>query len=182
MIAFERIVLLALHELPDVEAVEVEDHVVRCTECAATLERLLDVGERVATLTRTGQVYLLAGTGLIRVLERERMITRNYRMPPGGQVFCTVDASDIYTAMHLGLDTRGVRRLDLVYEAASGGWRIEDFPFDPAEPEIVFALPGSYLRTLPSERKTIKAVAVDQGSERVIAEYVLNHTAFSPPK
>jgi hypothetical protein len=97
-------------------------------------------------------------------------------MPSGGEVNCTVAARDVYTRMRLALDTRGLRRIDLLYESPSASYRIVDVPFEAGE--VVFVQPATYLRTLPSERKTVRLVAVEDGSERVLGVYTLNHTAF----
>ena len=180
MIAFERLVMLARGELPEDETLAVEDHVLGCDGCAALLERLLDLGDAIAQVTRTGGAFLLAGPALVNRLEQQRMVTRTYRIAPGGQVSCTVGAQDVYTAMHLALDTHGVERLDLVYESPSASYRVEDLPFDPAGGELVFVQPAEYLRTLSTERKTLRLVAVDDEGERVVGEYVLNHTAYVP--
>jgi hypothetical protein len=178
VIAFERLAMLALGELPVEEAVVVEEHVLGCTGCAAVLERLLELGERIGEVTRHGEAFLLAGRPLVDQLQAEGMITRRYEMGPGGEVSCTVDARDIYTCMCLKLDARALRRIDLIYEAPSARYRVEDLPFGPDE--VVFVQPATYIRTLPTERKTIRLMAVDDEGERAVATYVLNHTAFRP--
>lgn len=182
MIAFERLAMLALGELQGAEALAVEDHVLGCDACATVLERLLDLGEHVAAAIRDGGALMLAGRGLVERLARDRMVTRTYRIARGGQVACTVDAEDVYTAVHLALDTHGLRQIDLVYESPSAGFRIADVPFDPAGDEVVFVQPGEYLRTLSTERKTLRLVAVEDTGDRVLGEYVLNHAAFVPPE
>jgi hypothetical protein len=182
VIAFEKLAMLALGELPEAEAEEVEDHVFACTGCALILERLLDLGARIAEVTREGGAFMLASRALVDELARAGMVTRRYRMGSGGQVACTVDAKDIYTAMHLSLDVdaRDLDRIDLLYESPSASYRIGDVPIDRAAGEVVFVQPAEYLRTLPSERKTVRLVSVKAAGERVVAEYTLNHTAFRP--
>jgi hypothetical protein len=182
VIPFERLAMLALGEQAEAEAAEVEDHVLGCSGCAAILESLLDLGDHLAAITREGGTPVLAGRALVERLERDRMVTRTYRMAAGGQVACTVGAEDIYTAVYLALDTRGLGRVDIFYDAPSSKYRIADVPFDPASGEIVFVQPAEYLRTLPTERKTLRVLAVEDGEERLLAEYVLNHTAYSPPR
>jgi hypothetical protein len=178
VIAFERLAMLARHELPQAEAEEVEDHVLGCATCAATLERLLDLGDGIAQLTRAGQGFFLSGRSLVETLEREGKVTRRYAIEPGGEVHCTVDARDVYTRLRLGLDTGGLRRVDLLYESPSVNYRIEDLPFH--EGEVVFVQAAEYIRTLPTERKTVRLVAVEDGNDRELAVYTLNHTAFKP--
>jgi hypothetical protein len=181
MIAFEKLAMLALGELPESEATEVEDHVLSCSDCAGVLERLLDLGARVTEVTREGSTFMLAGQALVGELERVGLVTRTYRMGPGGEVACTVDAKDIYTALHLSLDTRGeVGRVDMVYESPTGKYRVDDVPVDRDAGEVVFVQPAEYIRTLPSERKTILLIGVGSDGERILGEYVLDHTAFRP--
>jgi hypothetical protein len=178
MIAFERLSMLALGELPDDEAVAVEEHVLGCAGCAAVLERLLDLGEGIAEVTRLGGAFLLVGRGVVDRLEAEGMITRRYAIVSGGAVACTVDARDLYVSMRLELETRGLSRLDLLYESPIARHRFEDVPFDPGE--VVFSMPATFLRTLPTQREELRLVAVEGDGERTAAAYELHHTAFRP--
>ncbi len=179
MIAFERLAMLALGELSEEQRPEVEEHVLGCDHCASVLEALLDLGEALPRVVRAGDGRMLPGRALVDLLDREHLVTRTYRIDAGGQVACTVDAKDVYTAVHLGgVDTRGVKRIDWLYESPSAQYRVEDIPFQPGDREIVFVQPATYLRTLATERKTIRLVAMDDAGERVLCEYTLNHTAF----
>ena len=180
MIAFERLAQLALAELPEEEARAVEDHVLGCDGCAAVLERLLDLGDGVREATAAGSAFLLAGRGLVERLERGGMVTRRYEIPAGGSVACTVDAHDIYSSLRLHLDARGVRRLDMFHDSPKGRERYVDLPFDPASGDFVFVQPGDYLRTLPTGRATLRLVSVEETGDRLLAEYVLNHTGYTP--
>jgi hypothetical protein len=181
MIAFGKLAMLALGELPESEAAVVEDHILACGSCAAILDRLLDLGARVAEVTQEGSAFMLAGHALVGELERVGLVTRTYQLRPGGEVACTVDANDIYSALRLFLDTSGeVGRVDLLYESPTASHRFDDVPMDRAAGEVVFVQPADYLRTLPSGRRTIRLVVVDGDGERTLGEYVLNHTAYSP--
>ena len=177
MIAFERLAMLALGELREEEAAQVEEHVLGCDGCAALVERLVDLGESVSAQARAGGAGMLASRELVALLDRDGLVTRRYDIVAGGQVACTVNARDTYTAVTLAMDPRGARRIDLLHDSPSASHRIEDVPFDASG--IAFAQPAEYLRTLPTERKTIRLVAVDGAEERLLGEYVLNHTGYS---
>jgi hypothetical protein len=176
MIAFERLASLALGELDDDAAAEVEEHVLGCSRCAAVLESLLELGDRLAEVARSG-TRMLAGRALVDRLAAAGLVTRTYSIAAGGQVACTVDDRDLYSAMRLSADTRGERRVDVVFLSPERDIRYEDVPFEPDG--VVFVHPAHYLRTIPSGRKMLRLVAVDDQGDRVLAEYVLNHTAPS---
>jgi hypothetical protein len=179
VIAFERLAMLALGELPEAERTEVEEHVLGCDHCASVLEALLDLGDVLPRVVRSGGGRMLPGRALVERLDSEHLVTRRYRVDAGAEVACTVDARDVYTAIHLGgVDTRDVKRIDWLYDSPSSSYRVEDIPFQPGDREIVFVQPATYVRTLPSERKTIRLVAVDDTGDRLLGEYTLNHTAF----
>ena len=181
MIPFERLAMLALGELPEGERGEVEEHVLGCDACASVLEALLDLGEALPEVVHAGGGPMLPGRALVERLDAEHLVTRTYVIDPGGAVACTVDGRDVYTAVRLrGLDTRNVTRIDWLYESPSARHRVEDVPFRPGDDEVVFVQPATFLRTLPSERKTIRLFAVDDAGEREMATYTLNHTAYRP--
>jgi hypothetical protein len=177
VIALERLAMLALGDLPDHEAAEVEEHVLGCGECAARLERLADLGDAVRELVHAGRVLLPATAKLVSHLAREGLVTRTYRVAPGGAVACTVAAEDVYVALYLSVDTTDVDRIDFVYESPIARFRMDDVPFDREGGMVTVAQTAEYLRTLPTGSGTVRLVAVDSRGERALGEYVLNHTA-----
>jgi hypothetical protein len=176
VIPFERLAMLVAGELPVDEAAAVEDHVLACDACAGLVERLAALGDGIRELTAKGASAFLAGSAVVGSLERAGLVTRRYR-PVNGQIACTVDAADIYTALFLEVDTRGVKRMDMLQWTADTSVRYEDVPFD--EGELQFTVPAVYVRTLPSEERHIQLIAVGSEGERVLAEFVLHHTAFA---
>jgi hypothetical protein len=142
------------------------------------LERLLELGEDVRSLARLGAAPLLASRALVGRLENAGLVTRSYRVDPGGEVACTVDHRDVYSALLLSADTQGSRRVDFVYESTWRNFRVEDIPFDPDG--VAFVETAERLRAAPSGSRRLRLVAVDEKGERILGEYVLVHTAYSP--
>jgi hypothetical protein len=103
-------------------------------------------------------------------------------MGPGDEIACTVEANDVYSVLRLRVDTLGARRIDLVFEASGASHRYPDVPVDADPGELVYVQPGEYLRTIPSGRKTLRLIAVEDAGERVLGEYRLDHTAFVPQR
>jgi hypothetical protein len=180
MIEHSRLVALALGELAQQDAASVEDHVLACSACAATLERLLLARDVMPDLIRAGQVRIVLTARLLEQLEREGLVTRTYRLDPGEKVACSVRASDIYTVVHLrGADLSTVARLDAAFEIPGNAHRLADIPFDRERGLVLVAQRADYIRTLPGGLRTIRLIAVENGTEREIATYLLDHTAFA---
>ena len=179
MMAPEKLLALALDELDAAEADEVERHVLVCGACAARLERWLSLGDGVRQLVRAGRVRFSLSREMAEQLEQSGLITRVYRVSPGGSVSCTVDANDIYVAAYLSADLAGVTRVDLIKDSAGRSVRTEDLPFDVERGHVTWVVRGDYLRTMPTGPETFRLVAVDANGEREIARYVFNHTAFA---
>ncbi len=179
MIPRERLVRLALGELDADEGAAAEDHVLGCASCAADLERLLALRTAVPELVRAGKVRTVLTEELLERLEREGLVSRTYRLSPGEVVACSVEASDIYAAVHLhGVDLSKVSRLDAVFEIPGHEHRLYDIPFDAARGRVLVAQRSDYIRTLPGGMRTIRLLAVEPGGEREVARYMLDHTAF----
>jgi hypothetical protein len=178
VIELDRLIALALGELDPGEESEVEEHVLACDECAATLARLLEVGDAVRDLVGAGGIALVGSGQVVDRLERAGLVSRTYRIAPGQTVPCSVGATDIYAVAHLEVDLAGVRRVDLVSATPRGTERVEDIPFDPARGFISILTPSAFIRTMPSMHITCTLVAVDADGERVLGEYRLDHTAF----
>lgn len=179
MIAIERLASLALGELTDTDAADVEEHVLDCDACAARLELLVELGQAVKDLVTCGGVPLPAPPELLARLQHEGLVTRTYRIAPGGAVQCTVAADDVYVALHLSIPADPAARIDFIYEAEGLHFRIDDIPFDPERRMVTVAQTAGFLRGLPTGRGTVRLVAVDVDGERALAEYTLNHTAMA---
>lgn len=178
MMDLDRLVALALGELDPPEEAAVDEHLLACSDCAATVERLLELGAAARDLIRQGAVAFAGAGALVDMLEPAGLVSRSYRIAPGQSVACSVGAADVYAAAHLEVDLTGVQRVDLVQVSPGGTLRVDDVPFDAARGTISLLAPSSLLRTFPSMHFTIRLIAVEPGGERVLGEYGLDHTAL----
>ena len=181
MIELERLVRLALDELDDVEAAEVEEHVLACSSCAATLERLLGIGGAVREIVRAGQLAFPVSGALLTELERAGLVSRYYRLAADCIVPCSVGARDIYAVTTLEADLRGVERVDLVRTILGDSVRMNDLPFDAEHGLVRFVSRSDLLRKLPTARVELALSAVDGSGERRLSEYFLDHTGIRDP-
>lgn len=178
MIALESLAALALGELEGDELDRVELHVLSCSACALTLERLIEVGPAVRELVTAGQVRTFAEPALLARLDELGLISRRYRVAPDQVVACSVGPNDVYALTELEAELAGVQCVDLLVSSEVGGeWRDRDVPFDPARGVVSVLDRGDALRLLPSTRIFLTLVAVEDGAERRLGEYVLAHEA-----
>jgi hypothetical protein len=178
VIDLERLVMLALGELGDQEAAEVEEHVLGCGTCASTLERLLRIGAAAREIVRSGKVALPVTASLVEQLTSAGLVSRSYHLAPGRIVPCTAGAVDIYALTTLEADLNGIERIDIVRTAPGSSVRMRDVPFDRASGLVRFVSRSDFLRTLPTTRLRLEVLAVDEAGERKLGEYFLDHTAF----
>jgi hypothetical protein len=179
MIALERLMMLALGELGEVEAAEIDEHILACTACAATFERLLRVGPCVRDAVAAGTIGFPVSGALVDQLSAAGLVSRSYRLRPDDRVPCTAGAQDIYALTTLEADLQGVARVDIVRTTPLGLTRMQDVPFDAALGVVMYVTRSDQLRKLPSCRIRIELVIVDESGERTGAQYLLEHTAFA---
>lgn len=175
MIPFDVLARLALGDLDTGDEAAAEEHVLSCTQCARVLERLVMAGVAVRALLACGGSQVFVTSALVERLDAAALITRRYALSPGSIVPCAVDANDVYELTTLAADLEEATRVDVEL----GGQRHVDVPFERERGTVSLLASGEWLRALPSRKIPIRAIAVGEaGSERVLAEYVLDHTAF----
>jgi hypothetical protein len=167
-----------LGELEGAREAELEDHVFGCESCSARLRHVMQLGDGVKRVTRTGSVHAVLTAEFIRRLQGSGVRVREYRLHPGGSVNCTIAPEDDLVVAHLHAPLAGVHRLDLVIDDVTSGvhWRAEDVAFDPAADEVVMSPNVAELRQLGVTTQRVQLLAVERENERVIGEYTFNHS------
>lgn len=170
-------------DLADDQAVAVEEHVFACDACARRVETVAELAAGVAAATRRrGGLEVPVTASLIARLEREGVRVRHYRLRPGEQVACTVGPDDDLLVSWLAIDPTGVERVDVTLCDAAGQpyQRVDDVPFDRATGEVGYANAGDTARTWPATTFRARTLAVSADGERVLGEYVFEHTPPAP--
>ncbi len=165
---------------PDADAA-VEAHYVECSHCADGLQAIVDVAAGIRAAVRGGRVGAVITAPFLAFLKAQGMRIREYRVPAGGRVACTITAEDDAVAGHMQADLAGVTRVDAIERLDLGDgrvtqWRLADVPFDAAAGEVVNLPRAATLRTLPAHTLRVALVAVDEGGDRTLGEYTFAHT------
>jgi hypothetical protein len=156
-------------------------HLLECAHCSGELERLLDVGDHVRSLMRSGRVRAVLGEAFVQRLTDAGVRVREYRMAPGGSVDCSVAPEDDLLVARLQAPLADVGRLDVVVVNAMGDGstrRLTDVPFDPDAAEILMAPVTAAVRQAPAHVQQVRLIAVEPTAERVLGEYVFRHTPW----
>jgi hypothetical protein len=156
----------------------VEEHLMECDSCGGRLRGLWALGEGVRRLAREGVVAMIVTPSFLSHAAREGLRTREYRVPPGGRVDCTVTAQDDLLVGRLLADFSGVSRLDLVTSREGlPEHRIPDVPISPDATELIVAQSMPLMRTLGRSRFVMRLLSREREGERLVGEYTFDHFA-----
>lgn len=169
--------------LGDLDAVredDVERHLFGCGDCCAALERIVELAGGIRTLVREGAIAAVVSAAFVEALSAAGLRLREYRVPRDGSVHCTVAPDDDLLISRLQAPLAGVERLDLVSVEGEGAApvRLADIPFSAAAGEVVIVPRIDRVRALRESTKTVRLVAVEQGRDRVLGEYLFVHTPW----
>lgn len=175
---FSSLVDYWLAELAPADEERVEEHLLGCPACSERLWSLADLAGGIGTLARSGVVRAVVTSDFVERLAREGLRVREYRIPPGGSVQCTVTAEDDVLVARLVAQLRGVSQVDIAVCDAAGREqeRLRDVPVSPSTEEVVFLQRIARARALPAHVKHLKLLAVEPQRERLLGEYTLIHT------
>lgn len=163
------------------EEAAIEEHLMGCAHCSHRLETLVRTGQGIRRVTRAGNFHGVLSASFVDALRSDGLRVREYRMPAGGSVACTVTPDDELVVSYLGASLRDVQMLDLVFEDLPTGtsMRMTDVAFDPAAEEVVLAPNIALLRSFDTGVRRARLIAVHEGAERELGTYTFNHTRFA---
>jgi hypothetical protein len=158
----------------DTEALEA--HLFGCAACADRISELVALGHGISALARQGRLSGVIPRGVLNRLQRDGVRIRTYTLAPGETVPCAAFPGDDIIATALQADLSGVTAVSLSSEGPGTPVRaLNDVPVGPADRDVIWVLPASVVREMPSTRLTITMRAVSD-APRVLGEYVLEHS------
>ena len=114
----------------------------------------------------------------LRQLAVQGLRIREYRLPAGGGVNCTVAPEDELLVTRLEVPLEGVVRLDALFQSSMEPGvqhRLADLPFDPAAGEVLYFAPVTQVRQLPAHTFELMLLAVDESATRELGRYTFHH-------
>jgi hypothetical protein len=163
----------------------IEEHLLGCGGCADRLRELVALGHGVRRLAHAGVFNVALSRGFVDAAVRGGLRVREYRVPPGGRVDCTVTLDDDLLVGTLTGDFRGLERVDLIlelkdvppgpFESLIPG-RVEDLPFDPAAGALLLGQSVPLARRMPAHTVVMRLVAPGPAGDRVLGDYTFAHT------
>jgi hypothetical protein len=177
-IEFSVLVRYWLGELDEAAEARIDEHLLGCEKCSENLAEFVALVRAVRAVFTQGTVRAFITEAFVKRLAEQGVRLREYRVPRNGSVNCTIAPEDEVLIVRLEAPLAGVSRLDaLSYHSTDAPEVFRDIPFDAASGEVVLTPKIAYLRTMPSHRHRVRLVAVDSTGERLIGDYIFNHSA-----
>jgi len=172
---------LALLNGSDEEAVE--EHLLACDECGHRLREVIAMAEGIRALAREGSLRMVVSDAFLKRAAAEGLRIRQYSVPGGGSVNCTVTAEDDILIGRLAANLSGAARVDLSLCDASGVERVRltDIPARSSADSILYQESITFVKASPSHKMIARLIGLDEaGHETLLSEYTFNHTRSLP--
>jgi len=161
----------------------VEEHLFGCDECGARLREMIALVDGVRKLASEGSLRMVVSNAFLKRAEEEGLRVRQYALPPGGEVQCTVTAEDDLLIARLAADMSGAKRVDLSICDGNGveRLRLPDIPMRSGASSIVYQESITFAKASPDNEMIVRLVALDEaGGERLLGEYAFHHRRSLP--
>jgi hypothetical protein len=150
--------------LADSEEEAVEEHLLACDGCGQRLREVIAIAEGVRKLAREGSMMMVVTDAFLERAAEQGMRVRQYAVPAGGRVNCTVTAEDDLLIGRLAANLSAAKQIDLCIYNAEGQekTRLKDIPVHQGAGSVAFQQPIGYAKASPSETLVARLVAVDE--------------------
>jgi len=172
-----------LAALPQPEEEAVEEHLFACDECGSRLREVMALAEGVRKLAREGSLRVVVSDAFLRRAAEEGLRVREYALPAGGSVQCTVTAEDDVLVARLAANLTGAKRIDLCICDDRGveQQRLRDIPVHSGASGVLYQESIILAKAMPSSKMIARLVTFDEaGGEQLLGEYTFNHTRSLP--
>jgi hypothetical protein len=161
----------------------IEEHLFECDFCGHRLRQMMGLADGIRKLTREGSFRMVVSDVFLQRAAESGLSVREYRVPPGGSVECTVTADDDILIGRVAADLSGAKRVDICIcdERGVEQQRLPDIPVHARATSIAFHESMNFLKAAPSMKMIMRLITFDdKGSEHTAGEYTFNHTRSLP--
>lgn len=172
---------LALLSASDEEATE--EHLLACDECGGRLREVIALAEGIRALAREGSLRMVVSDAYLKTAAAEGRRIRQYSVPAGGSVNCTVTPDDDILIGRLAANLTGATRVDVSMCDGAGveQVRLKDIPVRSGPGSVIFQESITFAKAAPTHKMIARLVGLDEtGHETLLGEYVFNHTRSLP--
>jgi len=157
---------------------QTEEHFFACARCSDNLAALAALSDGIRSVFERGMISAILSPAFVERMKSRGMRLREYPVSPGGKVDCTITAQDDAVIARLKAPLAGLTRVDVLRLDRQGNvhLRYTNVPFDPAAGEVLVCPSASVLKAAPAFLDTMRLLAVDADGERVLGEYIFDHT------
>jgi hypothetical protein len=173
-IADERLIDYWAGDLPADDGAALEEHLFSCADCSARLESVASLAGGVAALARQGRISGIISRALLNRLQRDGVRVRQFTLDPGETVPCAAFPGDDVVVTSLNANLGGVRAVSLRVTGPGDVLfgAIDDIPVAPTATGVLWATPGAFVRSMPSQQLRLTLRSADA----LLGEYILEHT------
>lgn len=161
----------------------VEEHLLKCDPCGERLREVITLAEGVRKLAREGSLLMVVSDAFLTRAGEEGLRIREYAPPPGGGVECTVTAEDDLLIGRLAANLSGAKQVDLCIcdERGVEQFRLQDIPVHSGATSVAIQQSITFAKAAPTSKMIMRMVTFDEaGGERLLGEYMFNHTRSMP--
>ena len=161
----------------------IEEHLLGCDRCGERLREVIALAEEVRNLAREGSLRMVVSDAFLKRAAEDGLRVRQYALPPGGSVECTVTADDDILIGRLAANLSGANRVDLCLcdENRIERLRLPDIPVHSGTSIVVYQESITFAKAAPTNKMVARLVTFDEaGHELLLGEYTFNHTRSLP--
>lgn len=156
-----------------------DEHLMGCDACGGTLDELVALGAGVRAAFRAGALASVTTAAFVQRLAGRGLRLREYRVPAGGSVECSVAPDDDLLVSRLQAPLDGVLRVDAVVASSLDPGvehRLEDLPFDPRSGEVIWLPKVAAVKLEPANTLRVTLLSIDDGGgARELGRYAFHH-------
>jgi hypothetical protein len=161
----------------------IEEHLFECDYCGHRLRQVILLADGIRKLALEGSLRMVVSDVFLQRAAESGLAVREYQIPSGGSVECTVTAEDDILIGRIATNLAGANRVDISIcdERGVEQQRLPDIPVHSGATSIAFHESISFLKAAPSMKMIMRLFTFDdKGSEQVLGEYTFNHTRTIP--